>query len=75
MKIIGVLVIACVLSPLSLAASGTFAQVFELIASLDQLPGPTWINDLSLTAERREPGKVAFEANLVIFTDNSKNSD
>jgi len=58
-----------------LGTTGSFAQVFLLLQSLEQLPECVWVEDLHLEAPHQAAENIEHQAKLVIFADNSQNSN
>jgi Tfp pilus assembly protein PilO len=61
--------------PLTMGCSGTFAQLFDLLKSLESLPGTIWIDTVQFRKVTEKSEAVACEINLVVFVNNSENSD
>ncbi len=61
--------------PVSLGVSGNFDQIFEFLTQLERLPQAIWVDDLHLEAPGKTREEIRCSAKLVIFADNSKNSD
>jgi Tfp pilus assembly protein PilO len=61
--------------PLTMACSGTFAQVHEFLRSLESLPVAIWVESLVIKRTGETGGCVTCETSLLVFTDNPENSD
>ena len=61
--------------PLSIGVAGTFGQIQEFLRALEGLSTTIWIESLKMTAVGKDGGSVQVEIKLVVFTDNSENSD
>ena len=61
--------------PLTMGCTGTFAQVHELLRSLETLPVEIWVDTVLIKKGSETGDSVACEANLVVFTDNPESSD
>jgi len=60
---------------MTLACTGTFEQIYALLAAIEAMPQSIWIDDLKL--ERRQQGEEGLqcELRLEVFSDKSKISD
>lgn len=61
--------------PVALSVSGSFAQTFQFLAKLEQLPQTIWLDELQLDVSRKNRQEIECSAKLVIFAANSKKSD
>ena len=61
--------------PIAMACTGSFAQLFNFIQSLEGLPEEIWVNSYKLENIAGKEGSVTCELTLVVFASNSKNSD
>jgi Tfp pilus assembly protein PilO len=61
--------------PISLVATGSFAQISEAMLAIENLPATIWIEDVRLNLQRQDEKKVQWEAKLVVFTGDSEKSD
>lgn len=55
--------------PINMACTGTFAQLYEFVRSLECLPQTIWINSLRFNKDGQNGGNILCEINLVIFSD------
>jgi len=64
--------------PIAMSCSGTFAQVYEFLRSVEQLEATIWVESIrmeSIAKDRKDAKDVQCELNLVVFSNNSKESD
>ena len=61
--------------PIHLACVGTFAQIHELIRSLENMPQTTWIYSLQLSRAGTNSETVSAEISLVVVSDNPRISN
>jgi Tfp pilus assembly protein PilO len=61
--------------PLRLGCEGSFGAVCKLLESLESLDERLWIDDLNLSSAGKDGKNVSCEISLVVFADNSENSD
>jgi Tfp pilus assembly protein PilO len=57
--------------PVTLTCQGSFAQVFDLLCKLEQLPHSLWIDELHVQQIGKNEGAVSCELRLGIFTGKS----
>ncbi len=61
--------------PLTVGCTGSFAQLFGLLHSLEELPMEVWVNSCKMENSGVSRGSVVCELNLVVFANNPNNSD
>ncbi len=61
--------------PLALGCTGTFAQIYEFLRGVESLPIEIWISAVKLEKIEGPAGTIDCELTLVMFGDNSDNSD
>jgi Tfp pilus assembly protein PilO len=61
--------------PVTLGVTGGFGEVFEFLSQLERMPQTLWLEDVQLEASGQDRQTVDCTAKLVIFADNSANSD
>ncbi len=61
--------------PIHMACTGTFAQNYEFIRSIESLPQVIWIDTLRFDKARQNGENISCEINLVVFSDNPKISN
>jgi Tfp pilus assembly protein PilO len=61
--------------PIHMACTGTIAKIHEFIRSLESLPQTIWLDSLKYQKSGQNGENVLCEINLVVFSDNPKNSD
>lgn len=61
--------------PVVISLDGQFAQVFDFIHRLEQLPQSLWVRDLRLSRGDGESESLQAELTLTIFSDRSENAD
>lgn len=59
----------------TLVTEGTFHQLFDFMARLEQLPRAFWIEELQLHHTDEDNDRLTCEMGLAIFADNRGNSD
>jgi type IV pilus assembly protein PilO len=62
-------------TPLTIGCSGSFAQVYEFLRSLETMPAAIWIESVKIEKINEDEKGVHCEASLVIFAGNSDISD
>jgi Tfp pilus assembly protein PilO len=60
--------------PLTMGCTGTFAQIFEFLRSLEALDMEIWEEDIRLERMQGNNEYIASEIKLVVFTGNPENS-
>lgn len=60
--------------PIEVAVQGDLAGLFDALGRIEQMPAEIWIESLSIKKPERED-LLRSEASLVIFSENSDNSD
>jgi Tfp pilus assembly protein PilO len=61
--------------PITMSCSGTFAQIFSFLRKIEGLPTTIWVESMRLERASSTTKNVQCEVNLVVFSDNSQNSD
>jgi len=61
--------------PIRLACVGTFAQIHELIRSLEGMPQTTWVYSVQINKVGQNSDTVSAEINLVVISDNPRISN
>jgi Tfp pilus assembly protein PilO len=61
--------------PVVIAFDGQFAQVFDFVRRLEQLPQTLWIRDLRMSRNEANSESLQAELTLTIFSDRSGNAD
>jgi Tfp pilus assembly protein PilO len=61
--------------PLSVICHGSFRQIQQFLAALEERPRRVWLDDLKLDAAEEHGGSVRCEITLAAFVDNSEKSD
>ncbi|HOM17605.1 MAG TPA: type 4a pilus biogenesis protein PilO, partial [Thermoguttaceae bacterium] len=61
--------------PLSINCQGSFTQIYDFLYKLESLAQIVWIERFTIEKSREDSQQLQCEINLVIFTDNSGNSD
>jgi Tfp pilus assembly protein PilO len=61
--------------PVTMGCTGTFAEVFALLRSLESLPPTIWLDTVQFKKNGETGASVAAEINLVVFANNSEDSD
>ncbi len=61
--------------PLRLGCRGTFAEIYSLVHSLEELPELIWVNDLKIEQMGESGGDIACEIELVVFSNKLDSSD
>jgi len=61
--------------PVTMGCTGTFAQIFELLRSLENLPPTIWLDTVQFKKNKEVGNTVAGEINLVVFANNPDNSN
>lgn len=59
----------------ALGATGTFGEILDVFTRLEALPQTIWLEDVRLEATPQARQGIQCEATLVIFTDNSEDSN
>jgi hypothetical protein len=54
---------------------GQFAQVFDFLGRVEQLPGSIWITNLRLTGGEGPPSALQGELSMTIFVDRTGSAD
>jgi len=61
--------------PLSLGCTGSYAQVFAFLQSLEGLPMEIWVKSCSIVNSDTRRGFADCDLTVVVFADNPRNSD
>lgn len=61
--------------PLTMACSGSFSQIYQLLKSLEDLPRLVWIEDLRLERKAESDKELRCELKLAVFVDKLQNSN
>jgi len=61
--------------PLQMSVKGTYAEIYALLAGLEQLGQTIWIDNVALDATQTESTTLGCDLQLVVFADSTKNSD
>ena len=62
-------------TPVVLETTGSFHQIFDLIALLEEADASIWIDQVQIEKVSESSESLACETSLAIFADNRKNSD
>jgi Tfp pilus assembly protein PilO len=61
--------------PLAVGTNGKFAEVSQLLARLENLPGTVWLDEVIITLEGKDTENLQAEVTLALFADNQEDSD
>jgi Tfp pilus assembly protein PilO len=61
--------------PITVGCSGGFAQVFDFLRGIEQLPATVWVESIKLEKSDKDTKDVRCELDLVVFSDNPRSSD
>ncbi len=61
--------------PLVVGASGSFAQVAQMLARMEGLKGTVWLDEVKINPTKKGEKNLQVEVTLALFADNQEDSD